>query len=228
MIRVLLPICDKHLWVLQPFSYLFNKFWSEQQPVLVAGFKTPDFQLPKNFAFKSLGPVDPGPQVWSDQLMKALDCIPDDHIVLMLEDYWLCRGVDHKGVETLHEYCKLHPEVIRMDLTADRLYAGGMFEVDRYGSYDIVETNSETPYQMSTQAAIWHRSKLLSLLKPGMNPWEVEVQTTIKEPMRVLGSRQWPVRYSNVFNSAKGEEMQQLDLIPKEHIDYMRSKGWIK
>jgi hypothetical protein len=207
MIRVLLPICDRHLWALKPFSYLFNTFWSEQQEVIVAGFKTPDFDIPPNFKFRSIAPEDPGPQHWSDQLLEALNHIEDEYIVLMLEDYWLCRG---------------------MDLTTDRLYAGGMFEVDRFGCYDIVETKSDTPYQMSTQAGIWNRVKLYSILESGKSPWEVELQTKIPEAFRVLGSRQWPVRYSNVFNSGKGDEMQQLDLMPKEQLEYMKSKGWIK
>jgi hypothetical protein len=202
--------------------------WSADQSVMVVGFRFPDFDLPKNFNFYSLAPADPGPQFWSDQLIEALSSIEDEHIVIMLEDYWLCRGVDHRGVETLHEYCKLHPEVIRMDLTSDRLYAGGMQDIDYYGCYDIVETKEGTPYQMSLQAAIWNRKKLLSVLHPGLTPWEVELQTEIKAPLRVLGTRQFPIRYANMFNSGKPGMVLNLEQIPKEHTDRMRKEGWIK
>jgi hypothetical protein len=146
----------------------------------------------------------------------------------MLEDYWLCRTVDFRGIDTLAEYCRLHPEVIRMDLTTDRLYAGGMTDVESYGSYDIVETKEGTPYQMSLQAAIWSRKHLISVLKPGLNPWEVELQTQIKEPLRVLGTRQFPCRYANVFNSGKPGELLNLSEIPSEHLAFMKAEGWIK
>lgn len=230
MIRTILPICDRNLWALKPFSYLHNVFWSEEQSVLVIGFKAPDFEIPKNFSFHSIGPVDPGPQYWSDQLIEGLSNVEDEHLIVMLEDYWINRGVDHRGVATLHEYCDHHPEVLRMDLTADRLYAGGMFEVDHYGCYDIVETRKETPYQMSLQAAIWNRTKLLSVLRPGLTPWEVEtvLSNEVKEHYRILGSRQWPTRYANVFNSANPGMVMNLEQIPDEHVKYMRGQGWIK
>ena len=133
MIRVILPVADKYQWALRPFYYLFNTYWSKLQPVLAVGFSTPEFPLPDNFKFYSLGPHDPGPSYWSDELIETLNNIQDEHLVIMLEDYWLCRTVDFRGVDTLHEYCKLHPEIIRMDLTTDRLYAGGMQDVDKYG-----------------------------------------------------------------------------------------------
>lgn len=229
MIRCLVLTCDHNLWALKGFSYLFNTFWSADQSVMVSGFRFPDFPLPKNFNFYSLADSDPGAQYWSDQLIASLESIEDEHIVLLLEDYWLCRGVDHRGVATLHEYCQHHPEVLRMDLTADRLYAGGMFEVDHYGCYDIIETRKETPYQMSLQAGIWHRRKLLSVLRPGLTPWEVETQLSneVKEHYRILGSRQWPCRYANVMNSANPGMVMNLEQIPQEHVDHMRREGMI-
>jgi hypothetical protein len=228
MIREVILVADKYQWAMRPYAYLHNVFWSEQQPVLMFGFHMPPFPFPKNFSFYSLAEKDPGPQYWSDILTMALETIEDSHIVLMLEDYWLCRGVDHRGVATLHEYISSRPEVVRMDLTADRLYAGGMKEVDHYGCYDIVETDENTPYQMSTQAGIWNRTRLISLLQPGKSPWEVETQTQIKAPLRVLGSRQYPVRYANVFNSGKPGELQNLSDIPSQHVEYMRNQGWLK
>jgi hypothetical protein len=228
VIRVILPVADKYQWALRPFYYLFNTYWSKLQPVLTVGFQTPQFPLPDNFKFYSLGPHDPGPQYWSDELIETLNHIQDEHIVIMLEDYWLCRTADFRGIDTLHEYCRLHPEIIRMDLTTDRLYAGGMQDTDKYGCYDLVETKEGTPYQMSLQAAIWSRRHLLSVLKPGLNPWEVELQTEIREPLRVLGTRQNPIRYANVFNSGKPDQLLNLEEIPEEHLNFMRGEGWIK
>jgi len=118
--------------------------------------------------------------------------------------------------------------VLRLDLTEDRLYAGGMFDVEPYGHYDIIETPPGTPYQMSLQAGIWRRTMLLELLQPGMSPWAVELQNSPPENMRVLGTRQNPVRYANVFKGGNPDELLNLDQIPGEHVEYMRGQKWIE
>lgn len=106
-------------------------------------------------------------------------------------------------------------DVVRLDLTADRLYGKGMRDIEEYGHYDIVACDKDAMYEMSLQAAIWNRRNLLKLLRPNMNPWEVEIQTDMtKQPYRVLGTRQWPVRYANLM--LKGEVVDyELESIPE-------------
>jgi hypothetical protein len=134
----------------------------------------------------------------------------------MLEDYWLVRTVDVRGVSACYEYIKDKPNVLRFDLTADRLYAGGMVDADYWGNYDIIETPSSTPYQMSTQAGIWNKYRLLELLQPNKSAWEVEIHTSVPDTMRVLGSRQYIVRYANAVLKGKLDR-EQLQLLPPEH-----------
>ena len=171
-------------------------FWSELQPVLVAGNKEPE-NLPENFEFLHIG--DYKADQWTDGIIEILNSIEDDRFVFMLEDYWLSRGVNHQAIETLGEYMEIHKNVLRVDLTTDRLYAGGMFDVDSYGYLDIIETPPSTQYQWSTQACIVDRKHMLSCLQPGMKPWEFELSGNklIPQGLRVLGTRQYPVRYVN-------------------------------
>jgi len=211
---------------MQPFAYLFNLFWSSLQEVTVLGYNTPDFPLPPNFTFMSLG-KDQGQNHWTDGLIGALRGMTDELLVLLLEDYWLCRKADNTGVATLADYVHQHPHVLRMDLTTDRLYSGGMFDVESFGHYDIVETPPGTPYQMSLQAGIWRRKLLLDLLQPGMSPWAVELQTSPPEDYRALGTRQNPVKYANVFKGGDPDNLLNLDQIPAEHVDYMKGQGWL-
>jgi hypothetical protein len=226
-IPVYVTTCNRYLWALRPFSYLFNLYWSELQHVVVIGFTRPDYNLPANFEFYSAG-EDTGQKSWSTALMRALHEMDDELFTLLLDDYWLQRTVDTAGVATLADYMQQHPRVLRMDLTTDRLYAGGMFDVEAFGHYDILETPPSTPYQMSTQAGIWRRSLLLELLRPEMTPWEVELQTDVPGRMRVLGTRQSPVRYANVFRGGDPDTLLNLEQIPGEHIEELRRREWIK
>lgn len=217
--RVVVLTSDKYAWAMLPFSYLFNIHWSELQPVDVYGFARPNFKLPPNFTFHSIDRNNYPANRWSDALIRVLQSFDDLHFVFMLEDYWLCRTVDVRGVDACHQYVRNRPRVLRIDLTDDRLYAGGMFDVEAWGSYDIIETPHGTPYQMSTQAGIWNRQLMLSLLEPGKSAWEVEVQVMPPDNMRVLGTRQRPIRYANAILKGKldKEQVNRSNRIPDPH-----------
>lgn len=221
MIRVFVYTCDPYLWCMKPFSYLFNTYWSELQDVIVGGFTPPQFPLPSNFRFHQVSRTPYPKERWSDGLIEFLGAFHDDIFVLMLEDYLLNRTVDHNGVATLSQYMRLdyNQDVVRLDLTMDRIseFAKGLHDVEGYGHYDIIACDKDAMYEMSLQAAIWNRRNLLSILHPGMNPWEVEMQTDMTaQPYRVLGTRQNPVRYANLM--LKGAPVTyELDKVPEPH-----------
>jgi hypothetical protein len=217
MIRVFCFTSDPYIWLLKPFCYLFNNFWSELQEVVVGGYTPPQFELPPNFKFHQINKNPYPKEKWSDGLIRLLQDYNDDIFVLMLEDYLLRRTVDCAGVSTLAEYMRNNPDIVRFDLTNDRLNAEGMHDIEPWGHYDIISCNKDTMYEMSLQAAIWNRRNLLAILKPGLTPWEVELQTDMaKQPFRVLGTRQFPVRYANLM--LKGEVVDyELEHIPEPY-----------
>jgi len=224
-IRVIVLVSDPFLHLLEPFAYLFNTYWSSMQPVLAAGYTKPDFGLPPNFEWHTID-LPPYPkEKYSDGMIKLLNGIPDQHLVLMLEDYLLCRTADSRGVNTLAEYMRDHRDVLRMDLHTDRMYAGDAKDIGAYGHYDLVETPDTSPYQFSFQTAIWNKSLMLRLLKPNLTPWQIEIQTKPPAEMRVLGTRQHPVKYANAMLKGKLQE-DEIAKIPKPHRD--RIRGWLK
>jgi hypothetical protein len=201
------------MWAMKPFSYLFNKMWSDKQQVVWGGFSIPKFSMPPNFRFYQIDTVDYPADKWSNAMIKMLSAFPDEFVVLLLEDYWLHRKVDVRGVNACHQYMKHRPRILRIDLTDDRQYAGGKFDVDTIGSYDMIETPPNTPYQFSTQAGIWRKSLLLDLLIPDKTAWETEIHTAPPGNMRVLGTRQRPVIYANAM--LKGEiDKKELNKLP--------------
>ena len=236
--RVIVPTCNQYLWAVRPFAWLFNRYWSEMQPVLVGGFQRPEFDLPDNITFRSIDKENYPADRWSDGMMRLLKSIDDHSFVLMLEDYWLVRGVDHAAVESLGEYMRIHDDVLRIDLTADRLHSGRAFDVDTWGHLDIIETPKEAPYQWSTQACIVNRAHMLRCLKPGIAPWEFELRGNelIPDGLRVLGTRQWPVRYINALGMGCTERYRTehirdglggrtIERIEPRHVKAMRAEG---
>lgn len=203
MIPVLCMVSDKHLWALRPFIVQFQKYWGSynQQPVIVAGYTAPDYALPPNFRFISLGKFEDYPaNKYSDSLIKALQALNSSHVILMLEDFWLTRPVHYELVTQLSTLCKapLFSDVIRLDLTSDRMYARPMQEIGSFGYVDLFVTPAPSQYRVSFQASIYNTALLLQLLIPGESPWDIEMQGTSRLDsmnVRVLGTRQPPLRY---------------------------------
>lgn len=232
---VLVVTSAKYLWALRPFAYLFDIYWSRSQSVVIATDARPDFALPSNFQYYVFNKGKPLPvERWSDGVIEALRSLIDEtHVVLMLEDYWLVRRVDSMGISFLADFMarKGQERVLRMDLTADRQYNGHMKDVGYLGHYDLVETPGTSEYQMSLQAGIWNIDLLLEVLRPGMSPWEVELELSPqlhdRADLRVLGTRQCPMRYINAFKNGKEFELQNLELLPPAHLEEMEKRRWL-
>lgn len=200
-IPILVMTSDKYLKTLYGFTYLFNKYWSDQQEVDVYGFASPSFALPANFHFHSLGSQDSYPvNRWSDALSKTLSTLSaDERPIIMLEDYWLNRPVNLDVVRALYLYMKSTTNVLKMDLMTDRLYAAGMRDYGHIGFIDLIYSPPATAYQMSLMTGIWNPELLSRFLIPGESPWDLEIYGTTRvanagNDAMVLGTRQFPVR----------------------------------
>lgn len=233
--RVVVLTSERYLWAMRPFAYLFNTFWSSLQPVTVVTDVRPEFSLPDNFTVTSPSLGRPVPKErWSDLLIIALrNVIKDPQFVLMLEDYWLVRTVDYSGVDTLAELMRNSGNIARVDLTGDRQFNGKARHAGYYGHYDIIETDAPSDYQLSLQAGIWSREHMLEILRPGWSAWETELEgTTVlnnRPEMRVIGTRQHPVRYINALKggNAKDLRMEEVEYMPHEHFNRIKELGYL-
>ena len=193
---------DKYIKSIRTFAWLFNKHWGVEQPVQVVGFAEPDFDLPDNFAFKSLGPMKKYPwQKWSNSLLDMMAGMSGDEIFcLMLEDYWITRGVDVEAIRMLYAHMQEDPDILKMCLTGDRLYAAGMTDYGALGRLDLIKSAYDSPYHMSLMTGLWRRSQMERVVIPNESPHDVEIAGTsrlsqVRDEVKVLGTRQWPLRH---------------------------------
>lgn len=206
-VRTLILTSDPGNWCLQPMAYLWNKYVGKDWPVTVAGFSALDFELPDNFEYVSLGkfadfPVDR----WGDALYQAVELVGNEPFIFLLEDFWPVRHVDRTAILLLKDYLlqEKNTDVLRIDLTADRLNAIGTNgpaarDLESVGHLDIIEALPPAAYQMSTMAAIWRPGHLRSLIERFETPWEFEIQGSTRvnqSGFRVLGTRNFPFRHT--------------------------------
>jgi hypothetical protein len=239
MMRVIVLTSDKYLHALRPFAWLFNKYWSSDQPVLVAGFTPPDFSLPGNFDFHSIGLFADYPvQHWSDAVIKLLRKIEDEAFVLMLEDYWLTRPVNTQAVQMCHDYLIQFKNVLKIDLCSDRLYAKGAQNDGHCGYLDLIKSDPNSEYHMSLMTGVWRRDNLLRVLIPSETPWQIEIAGTARlrqvTDLDVLGTRQYPIQHILAYRSGKPGKVSFGEsgichgaLIGAEDEAYIRAQGWV-
>jgi hypothetical protein len=235
--RVIVLTSDKYLHALRPFAWLFQKYWSSEQEVLIGGFTPPDFDLPSNFSFHSIGKFEDYPvDKWTNAVIKLLNEIEDEAFVLMLEDYWITRPVDVRGVQMCHGYACQFGYVLRIDLTLDRLFAHGPRypgDVPDYaylGHLDLIRSEPTSQYHMSLITGMWRRDNLLKVLQPDWSPWRVELEGTSHlaahhaHDLLILGTRQWPVRHTLGYRGGNPNEAN-LGQIRPEDIAAMKAEG---
>lgn len=231
--RVYVMTSDKYLPALRPFAWLFNKYWGEDQPVTAVGFTPPDFDLPPNFDFLSLGAFRDYPVTrWSDALLKLLSIIPDEPFIMMLEDYWLTRPVYREAVTMMYDYCRQFRYVLRVDLTGDRLHAAGASLYGQCGHLDLIWSDPESQYHMSMMTAVWNPHNLRRVLIPGETPWQVELEGTprlrvLRDEMIVLGTREWPVKHTLAFRNGNAQK-PLLDEIDPADVAELTARGLLK
>lgn len=223
--KILVMTSDHLIHSMIPFAYLFNKYWDKSQSVIYAGFSKPDFTLPSNFQFVSLGNQNDYPfNRWSDAFYKALNLIDDTHVVVMLEDYWLIRHVDLRAIKVIWDYSKQFNYVIRFDLTTDRRFAHG--SDCNYGHVehiDLVKSMPGSPYHLSLMAAVWNIQSLKKVLIPAESPHDIELIGTTRlsheQEMLVLGTHQGPVKYSLGYRRGnENPNLEELNIEDKRQV----------
>jgi hypothetical protein len=214
---------DNHLFLLRGYSYLWNEYADHSSYNTVVGFTHPEFDMPVNFKFYSLGKQLPK-EKWSDGLIQLCELLQSDWFILMLEDFWLTDFVDRLALNELKKW--FDDSILRIDLSGNRASYKQARIIGKCMEYDMVETGVNVPYQMSFQAGIWNRKLLLSLLKKGESPWEVEIEGSKRiTNERIIGTSSAIMKYQPVWRCKR--QQWQVDKIPTAKLEYMKSEGML-
>lgn len=210
-LKVIVCTSAKATWALGVFAKLWDRYGCGDVHVAcenLASVKA--LKLPQNYHAKQVGESWTKEQ-WSNGLVKYLHSIPDQYVLILLEDYWLTRAVDWSGIQThLLGLMKSTPNLIRVDLSSDRLYTHG----PKYpahdpdwgvaGYYDLI-SRPDSQYQLSLQPGLWNKNLLLDVLRPDWSPWDVEIAGSgvinARPDLLVLGTRQNPIKFVNGLNN---------------------------
>ena len=204
-VKVVLLVADPTLWCLRPFFYMQQKYapWMRGY---VAGFSSPQFEIPDDWQFVSLGEFKDYPiNKWSNAVRNLIgnSGFVEERFILMLEDYFILRQVDESAVRQLGHYIATHADIAKIDLTTDRLYAADMRDYGACGQFDLIIDNPASAYNTSLLAAIWNKQDFLNLLIEDETPWQFELEGSnrwksyaVDNNKKILGTRQNPIRHT--------------------------------
>lgn len=201
--RILVLTSDKYADALKVYLWLIRKHWKNHPEIVVGGYTKPEWALPDRVEFMSIGKQSDYPvNRWSDGLIKLLTGqFVDDVFILMLEDYWVIEDVPAHIVDMCCDYMHQFNYVAKLDLTGDRLHAGGASLYGKLDYIDLIWSDPNSPYHLSLMTGFWRRTHLLSVLVPNETPWQVEIDGTRRLSARrnetiVLGTNAWPIKHT--------------------------------
>jgi hypothetical protein len=186
--KLFITTSDGHDLLLKPFSYLFNKFWDSSKSVTVLGYRTPQFDLPKNFEFISMGKSRGDPLEWATDLRKYFLSIDDKHFVWGLEDHFLLRPVNLNLYNELKEIARSDESIGRIALTND-LESKPYNVTESKCESQLIELTQSSDYRVSFTWSMWNKEYLLKYLLPEVSAWDIERNEDPKnDGFRIVGN----------------------------------------
>jgi|TARA_B100000282_G_scaffold296836_1_gene280386 hypothetical protein len=187
MPKIYIPICDNNLWVLKIYAFLFEKFWGNEQQVVIMGFSKPEFSLPDNFSFVSLAKEQiGGAKKWTRYIYNYLSTVEDEYVIFSLEDFFPTCPPRMDLVSDIIELMKKDSSIGRADLTWDSfinvfdknnkvVHRNQYKQLCKIRGTSVLNLPKGAPYRISTQPALWKKEYLLKFLDNDWSPWDFEV-----------------------------------------------------
>jgi hypothetical protein len=161
-IAVLVVSCDRYADIWPTFVRQFRRYWADCP---FAAYIATNRLDPKIEGFTTIMIGDD--LSWSDNLRKALDSIPEEYVLLFLEDLILSAPVDGALLaKVVGRLEALHPDNIKLNATE---------KPDEYVDELLGRAREGAMYRTSTVLSLWRKERLRSLLKPGESAWAFEL-----------------------------------------------------
>ncbi len=161
---LLVSSCDAYSDLWTPYFTLLDRYWKNCPYKVYLGTGDGTFADPKITVLHSDGGRD-----WSKCMLDYLAAIPDDYVIVVLDDFFLRKPVRQDEIEHCLRFARDHQatqvRLMPRPGPTDKIPSEKLIGACRVGS----------PFRASTQGAIWDRRKLAALLRQGESIWEFEL-----------------------------------------------------
>lgn len=184
--KIIVTTSNNYLHILPIFCHLFNKYWDPKQRVEIVGYDKPQFELPSNFHFVSLGKQTEDKQNFTRDLRKYF-AKQDKFFFWFMEDTFIKAPVDFRVLNFLKSLTEKFPDIGRINLTREVAKQDHDY-LTTIDGYDIFKNNKFSLYRLSVQPSIWNKHFALQYMAEDLSPWEFECQSDhVVDEFQVLG-----------------------------------------
>jgi hypothetical protein len=171
---IVINSCDKYSDAWDPFFTLFFRYWPDcpLRLILISnGLEYKDARVATHKIINDLG--------WSGNLIETLKSIPEEYIIYMQEDYFLKEKVDNEKVLSA---LKLMTETNAAYL---RFYPCPGPDLPFGNNQEVGTISRAASYRNSTQASIWDKQVLFSLLNSKETGWDFETKGGLERSRQI-------------------------------------------
>lgn len=191
-LALLVISCDKYSYVWPAFFQLLNYYWRDCpfKIYLLSNYETSSFVNVENILVgRDLS--------WSDNVIKGLEKITEENVLIFLEDELLTDHVDNKFIIELFNWFSVN--------NANCLRLNPSPKPDRPINQDLGIASKGTIYRVSTVLTLWKKRVLASLLVPGENAWEFETRGTLRSNVydHFYSARNKTIKFENAIIKGK-------------------------
>jgi hypothetical protein len=159
---------NRDMWL--PFFRFFSRYWSDCPFKVYLTVNQLDFSYPGVHVLKTGNASD-----WSSELFNALSQIQEDYLIVMLEDYFIYKPVYNASIfQALDVMRDQRAGFLKLGTFPSKyksLWPGKA--IPEHPGYHTIEPDAK--YLVNLQTAIWDKSILQQLIRPGESPWQFEI-----------------------------------------------------
>ncbi len=205
-VSILINSCDKYSDVWQIFFPLFFKYWPDCPWDIYLGSNEKTYNDPRVI------PILVGKDnSWAESAYKMVSALPTDNFLFFLDDFLIFWKVDtFKVIHIYKIFQKLNANCIR-------LRNSPVINNTVHGFSEIVERPKGESNRIALDVAFWKRDFFIKMLKFGENPWQMEINGSIRSNKYngIYSTKEWIIIRRNGLEGGKWMRYN-LKLLEKE------------
>lgn len=202
--------CDKDKDLFYPFYHCMEKYYPNHPKIIYSTetIKNPYYEtINKNYPLEK----------WTKRIRETLREIPDNEILLMIDDIFIRRPVDTKRIDYARANLKGNIAMFNFEKVfnkEDKESGLDGFKIRKKGS----------DYELSIMCGLWNKEKLIHVLEKDSDPWSVEYNQDTKGYDYLINSEDyiidWGYKTFNPVGVCKGKWAREIvDFFKKEGIE---------
>jgi len=173
-LAVLVVSCDAYSDLWSPFFSCLHQFWPDCPYPIYLGSNT------KRYEDGRVKTICVGvDRDYSSNLLTMLREIPQQWVLIFVEDVFISSPVDTKRLDEILTVCR-KDDIGHFQVLSRHFNQNSVLPHSRCGSFIGIELPIGVPYRVSMSVALWQKETLIEIVQPGESAWELELYGTAR------------------------------------------------